>query len=133
MLTGYKMRIRIRYAWLVLLSTFLFSCTDPIPVPHSKEKYIGLWVSSDRYISIFAIGNLEYRKKLSFGMHNRVTGNFTFEGTIINMNMFGSFVIDKSPYEEDDQWKMQMDGVLYIRTGPPISYGKSNNWPDGVN
>ena len=118
--------------WIVLLSTLLFSCNDPVPLSPEKSNYVGLWVASDRYISIFANGRLEYREKLSFGMHNRVSGNFTFEGDIIEMEVFGSFVIEKPPYEEEKQWKIQMDGILYKRIGPPIRYGKSGNWPVGV-
>ena len=130
--SGYGMRIRIRQACSVLLSAFLLSCSDPIPVPPGKAEYVGLWVASDRYISIFVTGRLEYREKLSLGMHNRVASNFTFEGNTIDTGMLASFVIDEPPYEEKGQWKMQMEGVLYLRTGSPVLYGRSNNWPEGV-
>lgn len=124
--------INTKDVWIVLLSALLFSCTYPVPLSPSKSNYVGLWIASDRYISIFSNGRLEYREKIGFGMHNRVSGNFTFEGNIIEMEMFGSFVIDKPPFEEEGQWIMQMEGILYKRIGPPTRYGKSNNWPEGV-
>ena len=127
------MGIRIRLACAVLLlGALLLSCADPIPVPPDKVEYVGLWVAPDRYISIFATGRLEYRKKLSLGMHNRVASHFTFEGNTLDTGMLASFVIDEPPYEENGQWKMLMDGVLYLRTGPPTLYGRSTNWPAGV-
>ncbi len=128
------MRIQIQIQWVlaVLLSALLLSCSDPIPVPPSKAEYVGLWVAPDRYISIFASGRLEYKEKLRLGMHNRVESNFTFQSNRIDTAMFASFVIDVPPYEENGQWKMLMDGVLYTRKGPPVLYGRSNNWPEGV-
>jgi hypothetical protein len=119
---------------IILLSVLLLSCADPVPVPPSKIDYVGLWVAiPDRYISIFANGRLEYREKLSFGMHNRTQSNFTFKGNKIESSMFVNFIIDIPPYKENGQWKMQIEGISYIRTGPPVSYGRSNNWPDGIN
>jgi len=127
------MGIRIQRACIaLLLSALLVGCGEPVPVPADKADYVGLWVASDRYISIFATGRLEYRKKLSLGMHNRVASNFTFEGNTLKTGMLASFVVDESPHSENGQWKMELDGVVYLRAGPPVLYGRSTNWPKGV-
>ena len=116
---------------LVFTSLLLTGCSEPIPVPEDKKEYIGLWVSSDRYISIFRNGWLEYRKKLKFGFHNSVMGNFIFKGKDID-TFFKTFIVDVEPFKDNEQWKMQIDGIHYERIGSPISYGKSNNWPEGI-
>lgn len=126
------MASRIFRILIVLFSSLLFSCADPIPVPHDKLEYVGLWVASDRFISIFANGRFEYKEKLGFGMHNRTESNFIFEGDKIKSVMFSSYTIDQPPYNEQGQWKMKMNGILYTRTGPPRTYGRSNNWPKGI-
>lgn len=117
---------------LVALLSLLISCADPTPVPPDKLEYVGIWVASDRFISLFANGRLEYKEKLGFGMHNRTESNFRFEGNIIKSDMFASFVVDKPPWKDGDKWKMKMDGVLFERMGPPVTYGRSNNWPAGI-
>lgn len=35
----------------------------------------------------------------------RASGNFTFECNIVEMELFGSFLIDKSPYGEENSGK----------------------------
>ena len=131
-LGGYSMKQVIRSGCVMLLGALLLSCADPTPVPPDKLEYVGLWVNSDRYISIFSNGRLEYKEKLSFGMHNRTESNFRFDGNTINSDMFASFVIEKPPKKENGKWMMQMDGRLYERIGPPRTYGRSNNWPEGI-
>ena len=116
----------------MLLVALLPGCDDPIPVEPDKMNYVGLWVASDRYISIFSSGRLEYREKLDFGLFNRVSGAFVFEGNELNTTMFSSFRIDKPPHEERGEYTMVMDGVNFVRVGPPIVYGRSSHWPEGL-
>lgn len=117
---------------IILLSVSLFGCSDPVPLPPDKADYIGLWVAPDRYISIFSNGRLEYKEKLGFGMHNRTQGNFEFKGNTLDTAMFASYIINEPPHEVNGQWKMVVDGVAYVRTGPPRYYGRSSNWPEGI-
>ncbi len=121
-----------RSVFVMVLGALLLSCADPTAVPPDKLEYVGLWVASDRYISIFSNGRLEYKEKLSFGMHNRTESNFLFDGNTIQSDMFVSFVVEQPPKNENGKWKMQMDGVLYERIGPPKTYGRTNNWPEGI-
>ena len=123
---------RISRITIFILATVLLSCADSIPVPPDKIKYIGLWVAPDRYISIFANGRLEYKEKLSFGMHNRTESSFIFKDNKIESAMFTTFSIDLPPYKDNGQWKMKIDGFLYVHSGSPITYGRSNNWPQGI-
>jgi hypothetical protein len=116
----------------MVLSALLLSCADPTPVPPDKLDYVGLWVASDQYISIFSNGRLEHKEKLSFGMHNRTESNFRFDGNTIKSDMLVSFVVEKPPNNDNGKWTMQMDGVLYERIGPPRTYGRTNDWPEGI-
>ena len=104
---------------------------QPTPLPPDRAEYVGLWVAEDRYMSIFGNGRLEYKKKLKMGMHNRVQSNFEFEGDEIDA-FLRSWVIDQPPQEVNGQLMLVLDGITYVHRGPPIVYGKSNNWPDGV-
>jgi len=123
----------MRFACIASLPGILLTgCTDPVPVPSDKAEYVGLWVASDRTISIFAAGRLEYRKKLRFGMHNRIEGDFTFAGNTLDVGVLRSFVINQPPVAENGQWIMVIDGISYERTGPPTRYGRSHNWPAGL-
>jgi len=131
-LGGYRKSSIMRSLCTVVLTVLLLSCADPIPVPPDKIEYVGLWVASDRFISIFSNGRLEYKEKLRFGMHNRTESNFQFRGNTIESDMFVSFDVQMPPNKRSGKWKMQLDGVLYERIGAPITYGKSNNWPEGV-
>ena len=121
-----------RSVFVMVLGVLLLGCADPTPLPPDKLEYVGLWVALDRYISIFSNGRLEYKEKLRFGMHNRTESNFRFDGNTIKSVMFVSFVVEKPPKIENGKWKMQMDGVFYERIGPPRTYGKTNNWPEGI-
>ena len=94
-------------------------------------KYVGLWVAEDRYISIFAEGRLEYKKKLKLGMHNRVQSSFTIEGDVIEA-MLSSWVITRDPGMVDGTLSMELDGLTYHHRGPPRIYGQRNNWPEGI-
>ena len=115
----------------LLLGVWLTACSDPIPISHDKLEYVGLWVASDRYISLFANGRMEYKKKLSLGFHNRSTGNFTFRGNELETGR-RSFFIDRPPIESNGQWTLVLNGTEYHRIGPPAYYGRSTNWPNGI-
>ena len=92
---------------------------------------MGLWVASDRYISINGNGRLEYKEKLRFGMHNRVQASFAFEGDTITA-MLHTFEIHQPPTEVDGEWTLVLDGVRFVKRGPPVTYGNSDNWPAGI-
>ena len=122
----------VKHLSVILMTLMLVACSDPTPVPSDKTQYVGLWVASDRYISIFSNGRLEYKEKLKWGFHNRIQGNFEFAGNQIRSIMFSSFTIDVKPSQNNGQWQMVLDGIPYRKVGPPITYGRSNIWPEGV-
>lgn len=108
-----------------------FAGCESTPVPADKQEFIGLWVASDRFISVFANGRIEYKEKLRLGFHNRVESGAEFKGNKIEA-MLSEYTIDEPPHQVDGVWRMTMDGVEYVRRGPPVVYGKSNNWPEGI-
>jgi hypothetical protein len=108
------------------------SACESTPLTPEQMQYVGLWVASDRYFSIYAEGRLEYKEKLGMGMHNRVESGFHFEGDTIKA-MLSSWVVNQPPKAVDGQLTMVVDNITYHHRGPPVTYGRSNNWPAGIN
>lgn len=117
--------------YIALALALALGACAPTPLPQDRMNYVGLWVASDRYISIFPEGRLEYKEKLSLGMHNRVESNMEFKGDTIEA-MMSTFKIDAPPTQDGGETVMVIDGVKFRRTGAPVIYGRSANWPAGI-
>lgn len=92
----------------ITITLTIAACYSSDPIPADKAEFIGLWIAEDRYVSVFANGRLEYKRKRGFGLHDRSTGHVTFEANRLKASPFMSFVIASAPHQVDGQWQMTL-------------------------
>jgi len=101
----------------LLIALSLSGCAKP--VPPEKASYVGEWQEKTMYLLITQDGSVRY-KRLKGGVTTSVDGPLKgFDGNNFEVGigpMTTTFVVDKPPYEEDEQWKMVVDGVELTRT-----------------
>lgn len=95
----------------------LFGCAQP--VPPEKASYVGEWQEKTMYLLITQDGSVSY-KRLNGGVTKSIEGPIKdFNGDNFEVGigpMSTTFVVDKPPYQENEQWKMVVDGVELTRT-----------------
>lgn len=103
----------IKYTFSVLIIALLFiSCGQP--VPPEKISYVGEWKSKEMYLLILPDGSVKY-ERLKGGATTTVTGpikEFQGDNFVVGIAFIKTtFVVSKSPYQENGVWKMIVDGV----------------------
>ena len=90
-------------------------CVDKTPLSEDNKIYAGKWITNDgTWIQIYNDGGGSFERS-----NSSVTGGATIitDSTleIGLMRIDAIFHIDKSPYEENGEMKMQLDGNIYIK------------------
>lgn len=89
------------------------------PVPPEKAAYVGEWQEKAMYLVITQDGSVNY-KRLKGGASVSVTGPLKeFKGDNFEVGigpMTTTFEVNKPPFQEGEQWKMVVDGVVLTRT-----------------
>jgi hypothetical protein len=120
-----------------LLMPFLWMSCEAFrgatPIPHDKEAFIGKWESKSGFtIDIKASGVADISHNLSqadadyerlcikVGPHviKEIFVKFERENTlVVSKPMVYSKVykVEQQPYEEDNQWKMVLNGVTFVK------------------
>ena len=97
---------------LTLLALVLIGCSKP--VPPEKSAYVGEWQEKTMYLLITQDGSVSY-KRLKGGLTTSVDGPLKgFSGDNFEVGigpLTTTFVVNKTPYQEGDAWKMVVDGV----------------------
>jgi hypothetical protein len=101
----------------ILLALTLAGCGKPVPA--DKAAYVGEWQNKIMYLLITQDGSVVY-KRLKGGATVSVSGPLQgFNGNSFDVGLGPlktTFNVDKPPYQEDGQWKMEVDGVPLTRT-----------------
>ena len=101
----------------ILILTLLCGCG--IPVPEDKSSYVGEWRSKEMYLLILQDGSVDY-KRLKKGSTVSVTGpiqEFQGDNFVVGFSFVNTvFEVSKTPYQENGEWKMVVDGVELTKT-----------------
>ena len=102
-------------ALLLFAIIALSSCVDKTPLVQENKIFAGKWVTNDgTWIQIFNDGGGSFEKS-----NSSVTGGATsITDSTISIGLMGiesTFSINKSPYEENGNLKMELDGNVYIK------------------
>ena len=102
-------------ALLLFAIIALSSCVNKTPLVQENKIFAGKWVTNDgTWIQIFNDGGGSFEKS-----NSSVTGGATsITDSTINIGLMGiesTFFINKSPYEENGNLKMELDGNVYIK------------------
>lgn len=104
-------------AFIAIFALTLTGCGKP--VPPEKSSYVGEWQEKAMYLVITQDGSVNY-KRLNGGVTTSVSGPLKgFQGNNFEVGvgpMSTTFVVSKPPYQEGEQWKMVVDGVILTRT-----------------
>ncbi len=88
-------------------------------VPPEKSAYVGEWQEKAMYLLITQDGSVRY-KRLKGGATVSVDGplkGFIGDNFEVGVGpMSTTFMVSKPPYQEGDNWKMVVDGVVLTRT-----------------
>ena len=98
---------------LVILS----GCGEPLS--EDKLDYVGLWRGGNLLIEIKEDGSVSYAKVRTNNTET-IEGpikEFTDEGFVVGYLFLSmKFKVDKSPYKENGNWKMVLNGVEMTKT-----------------
>lgn len=101
---------------LIMLVVLLAGCGKP--VPPEKSAYIGEWKEKAMYLLITEDGTVSY-KRLKGGGAVSVEGPLKrFDGNNFEVGVgpvSTTFIVTKPPYQEDNKWKMVVDGVVLTK------------------
>ena len=102
---------------LLLAFAVLAGCGKP--VPPEKAAYVGEWQDKSMYLLITQDGSFSY-KRLNNGGTTSIDGPLQgFKGNDFDVGigaMATTFVVSKPPYQEDEVWKMVVDGQQLTKT-----------------
>ena len=102
---------------LALLALTLIGCSKP--VPSEKSAYVGEWQEKTMYLLITQDGSVSY-KRLKGGVTTSVEGPLKgFSGDNFDVGigpLSTTFIVNKTPFQEGDTWKMVVDGVELTKT-----------------
>ena len=102
---------------LFLLCVLLVGCS-PDPIPQDQMVYVGVWQGGNVFLEIDADGNASYAKLME-GASETVDAPVKQigDGKIVIGYLFVTKTLEltKPPYEEDDEWKMIIDGVTLTK------------------
>lgn len=97
---------------VVLVTLFLVACG--VPVPAEKSAYVGEWEEATMYLLITQDGSILYNR-IKDGATTSVEGPLKgFDGDDFEAGigpLSTVFVVSKPPFQEEDVWKMVVDGV----------------------
>jgi hypothetical protein len=114
----------MRFAAVIVALSFLLGCG--IPIPSEKEDYVGLWQAPNMVLLIQRNGTVKY-KRVKNGATTTVEGPIqAFEGNDFVVGVWfihTTFKVQTSPYQENGQWKMVVDGVELTRVRGPKKRG----------
>lgn len=101
---------------LLTFGLLLAACGKP--VPPDKASYVGYWQAPNMALFISQDGNVNYKRiegakttTIDAPIKEYIGDNF--EVGIGPMTTV--FVVNTVPYQEDGDWKMEVDGVLLIK------------------
>ena len=103
-------------ATLLIVTTFVISgCVDKSPLSDDNKIYAGKWISNDgTWIQIYNDGGGSFEQS-----NSKVSGGATaITDNTIEIGLMGidaTFSINKPPYEENGEMKMQLDGNIYVK------------------
>ena len=111
--------MKIKSTLLVLFLLFSLSGCGKA-VPPEKLSYVGEWKQQSMYLLITQDGSVTYSRSKD-RVHTTIT-NGPLQG--FNGNNFDvgigsiktTFVVDKPPFKDGEQWKMVVDGVEVTKT-----------------
>ena len=106
-----------RFFSVIIIALIFISCAKP--VPPEKINYVGEWQSKEMYLLILQDGSVKY-KRLKGGGTTEVTGpikEFQGDNFVVGVAFIKTtFVVSRPPYQENDVWKMVVDGVELTKT-----------------
>ena len=89
------------------------------PVPQEMAAYVGEWQEKTMYLLITQDGSVRY-KRLEGGTTTSVDGPLkVFTGNDFEVGIgpiVTTFVVNKPPYQDGEQWKMVVDDVELVKT-----------------
>lgn len=108
----------IKYIFrLLIIALLLAACSKS--VPPDKIDYVGEWQSKEMYLLILQDGSVKY-KRLKGGATTKVTGpikEFQGDNFVVGILFINTiFEVSRPPYQENDVWKMVVDGVELTKT-----------------
>jgi len=103
---------------LLLLLVVLMLAACGIEVPPEKQTYVGEWRGLGMRLTITTDGSVDYQRKKGGGSTsiNAPLQGFEGDNFIVGVGVFDTtFVVNRPPWQERDQWKMVVDGVELTR------------------
>ena len=101
----------------VIISLFLISCSAD-PLPQDQKVYAGVWQGGNVFLEIKEDGNASYAK-VQDGASETIDAPVKQigDGKIIIGYLFITKTLEltKAPYQEEDEWKMIIDGVTLTK------------------
>lgn len=101
-----------KYLFVIFTALFLTACSKPLP--ENRMTYAGEWVSKEMYLLILPDGTVSY-KRLKEGDSTEVDGplkEFQGDDFVVGIGFLTTtFDVSETPYIENDQWVMTVDGV----------------------
>ena len=108
---------------LVLLLAYLAGCATP--VPFDKLRYVGSWQGDESYLLITEDGFVRYEQYRALLVGELITGTegplrrFEGDNFIVGIApLLTTFVVDKPPYLDGDEWKMVVRKKELVRIAP---------------
>lgn len=84
------------------------------PLDENKKDFIGIWQTGPTRLVIYEKGRLDY-KEPGYSMEAPIQ-EFTDEYIKTGIWFIDkTFTIDRAPYQENGEWKMQIDGKTFTR------------------
>ena len=106
---------RLLTTLLIVTTIIITGCVDKTPLSDDNKIYAGKWISNDgTWIHIYNNGSGSFEQSNS----NVKGGATVITDSTIEIRFMGigaTFSIDKSPYEENGELKMQLDGNSYVK------------------
>lgn len=108
-----------RFITLFLLVATLSTITScglrKTPLAEEHFDYAGKWIANDgSWLHIYNNGGGDLKE----GNTSVTGGSTSFENGNIKIGVLGinkTYKIDKPPYEEDGEWKMELNGFPYVK------------------
>ncbi|MDM1246206.1 hypothetical protein HX005_02185 [Acinetobacter sp. R933-2] len=123
------MKIKI-YGVILCSSLILFGCTKTDPLLEKNQNYIGEWKSENSTLEIKKNGEIKFsqhlhseQKNASSDMKSSTISNIKAPLTQLNQqhlhigegDLSKDFKINKAPYQQDNEWRLILDGEIYTR------------------